>query len=314
MSRRGVLLAASCTALLLAGCGGDDDPATGGTSTATTGAATATGSGTATTGTTATATGTTGAGAAGPAGAPPAATPEQAAAVPDGLVPAAPADESDDAAVIADLRARLAKAPAAARRIGTARYAIDLSLSSGPVRGPGTADFRSGASRTTLTVGSGTGATEVDQYNDGTTSFTRSAGSPWSRETSPIPNAPGNSTGLLAGQLRIGRAGAQATVAGLPCRWAGGVVPLRDLLRAGGAADGPEVQALLRVARPDAVYPIGACVSEDGLLAALRYDVAFDRDLGLPGAAGRERFRGSITFRDFGSAPAPERPSGLPTG
>jgi hypothetical protein len=310
VSRRTVVLAASCAALLLAGCGDDEGGTSTGASPATT-ATSATG-GSATTGGSTGGT-TTGGSTAGASGGAPAATAEQTAAIPSGLVPAASGSEADDPAVLSELRARMAKAPAALQRVGSARFRIELRLDTGPISGPGTADFRSGASETTLSLGS-SGGGSIEQYNDGTDSFTRSGGSPWTKETPIIPNAPGNSTGIFAEQLRIGRAGAEATVDGVRCRWAAGVVPLRELLESGGASDAPQVQALLRVAKRDATYPIGACVSEDGLIAQLRYDIRFDRDLGLTGADGRTSFGGGITFSDFGKAPAVERPSGLPTG
>ncbi|MDO9409594.1 hypothetical protein [Patulibacter sp.] len=308
MSRRAALLAASCTALLLAGCGDDDGTTTRG-STGTTPTTTGTGT-TSTTPGTGTTTGSTSGSAAGP----PAASPAQVAALPAGLVPAAPAGDADDARLVDELRARFGRAPAALRRAGSARFRIDLTLSSGPIAGSGSADFRTGASRNGLSLGSGAGGSTIDQYNDGRTSFTRTGDAPWTREVSIIPSAPGNSVGLFARQLRVGRAGAETSVAGVRCRWAAGVVPLRELIEGGGAADAPQVQSLLRVAKQDAAYPIGACVSAEGLIAELRYDIAFDRDLGLPGSAGRERFGGRIRFSDFGDAPTVRRPADLPAG
>jgi hypothetical protein len=312
-----VLLAASCTALLLAGCGDDGGTTRGSTGTSP---ATAAGGATPTTDTTSTSpgTGTTTRSTAASAGGPPAASPAQVAALPAGLVPAAPAGDGSDPRLIDELRARFARAPAALRRAGSARFRIDLTLSSGPIAGSGSADFRTGASRTGLSLGSdaggAAGGAAVDQYNDGRTSFTRTGDGPWTREVSIVPSAPGNSVGLFARQLRVGRAGAETTVAGVRCRWAAGVVPLRELIEGGGAADAPQVQSLLRVAKQGAAYPIGACVSADGVITELRYDIAFDRDLGLPGSAGRERFGGRIRFSDFGDAPAVRRPTDLPAG
>ncbi|WP_026909374.1 hypothetical protein [Patulibacter minatonensis] len=278
MRSRVLVLAAGLT-VLLAGCGDDDRPSSAGP-TATVPASVASAA--------------------------------QTAAIPDGLVPAATADEARDPAVLTDLRARLARAPGRLREVRSARYTIDLDLSSGTVRGSGRADFRTGESLGRLSVSSDGSTLTLDQYNDGKDTSGRPQGSAtWTKDPSIVPNAPGNSTGIFARRLRIGLAGAEATLDGVRCRWAAGVVPLTELLA--DVRDDPSVQAFLRAAKDDAIFPIGACLSPDGLIVGLRYDVDFGRDVGLTtGPDAGQSFRGRIGFSDFGRAPAIRRPAGVP--